>query len=493
MGLQRKLSGSPGVLLVCLIAGGLVGWLVPSLEGYATLLGQIYLGVVSMAALPLLVVATFFGLRQTLALPQPGSRMFMVVGLGVVMVLACAVAGTLFGALAAPGKGLDHGTKAYLGALVERAGGDAGNAELTLMDTATKPQADPQHFLSDIVPDNFFRALVDGKSLGILLCAIVFGLAFAALSKTQNNALTGVFEAIYRALEIIISRVNMFIPLLVFGMAAFFSANIDLKTLSAMGGFLACFVAMALILCAAAALVMQRQSGLRLGEVLSALRAPVLISLTSASTTASIPDAIDAMSNRLGFSRGIVELVIPISSVFLRTGAALYYSLVAVFVGNLYGREFAPDQLALICVGSILASFASAGNSGVASVGFSGVVLSMLQLPMEAALALFVAIDVICEGPRNLLTLLFAGALIALVSRGLPSERRAVNEVVATVPPLRFAFSRADLMMVGACSFVVAALIVVLGIGIGMKVGDNPAGSHFVSPVTEPAGSAKKQ
>ena len=37
--------------------------------------------------------------------------------------------------------------------------------------------------LSDMVPDNFFKALVEGRSLGILICAILFGLAFAALRR----------------------------------------------------------------------------------------------------------------------------------------------------------------------------------------------------------------------------------------------------------------------------------------------------------------------
>src|SRR5690606_23637416 len=117
---------------------------------------------------------------------------------------------------------------------------------------------------------------------------------------------------------------------------------------------------------------------LSLGVVLSALKAPALISLTSASTTATIPDAIEAMSSRLGFSRGIVELVIPISSVFMRSGAALYFALVAVFVANIYGRPITPEEFMLICLGASMAAFASAGNNSLAAVGFAGIVLSML-------------------------------------------------------------------------------------------------------------------
>lgn len=474
MGVLKKLSASPPALLAFLVAGGLVGHFLPDFGAGAALLGQMYLGVIGMAALPLLVVATFFGLRQTLALPQPARRVAMVAALALSLVLLCALIGTLIGALAEPGRGLDHGNREYLGALVQQAGGAAGDTELTLSDSgqADGPKPGEPHWSDGLVPDNFFRVLADGKSLGILLCALLFGLAFAALSKSQNTALTNVFEAVYRALEIIISRVNLFIPVLVFSMAAYFVAKTEPRTLAAMSSFIGWFVTLALTLSALAVLVVRRQCALPTGEVLQALKAPAVISLTSASTTASIPDTIDAMSNKLGFSRGIVELVTPISSVFLRSGSALYYALATIFVANLYGRVLGPQELALTCAGAFLAAFASAGNNSAANVAYAGMALSMLQLPAEAALALFLAVDLICESPRNLLTLMFTCALIALVARGLPSERVTTHPVAAvSLRPVRFAFTRADLLVGVGCCVLVAVLLVVLGMGVGMKRG----------------------
>jgi len=473
MGLLKKLSSSPPALLACLVAGALVGRFLPDLGAVTAVLGQLYLGIVGMAALPLLVVATFFGLRQTLALPQPSQRVAMVAALAVVLVALCAAVGTAAGALAQPGRDVDHKTRGYLGALVQRAGAAAGDTEIAL-DATSEPARDKSRdadWAADLVPDNFFRALAEGRSLGILLCAILFGLAFAALGRGENNALTSVFETIYRALETIISRVNLFIPVLVFSMAAYFVASTEPRTVAAMSSFIGWFVLLALALCVAAVAVIRRQCALPLSQVLLALKAPALISLTSASTTASIPDTIDAMSNKLGFSRGIVELVTPMSSVFLRSGSALYYALVAIFVANLYGRTLSPEELALTAAGAFLASFASAGSNSAANVAYASLVLAMLRLPAEAALALFLAVDLICEGPRNLLTLLFACTLISLVSRGLPSERVAAADAGAagTLQPVRFAFTRVDLVIGASCCLIVAVLLVVLGMGIGMK------------------------
>jgi aerobic C4-dicarboxylate transport protein len=475
MGLLNKVAASPPALLACVVAGALVGRFAPEAGAVTAVLGQVYLGIVGMAALPLLVVATFFGLRQTLALPQPGQRVLMIAALAVVLVAIAAAAGTGAGALVQPGRGIDRDTREYLGALVQKAGAAAGDNEIALDSANDLPRdkSAERHWAAELVPDNFFQVLAEGRSLGILVCAIVFGLAFAALGKGENGALTGVFEAVYRALETIISRVNLFIPVLVFSMAAFFVASTEARTVAAMSGFIGWFVLLALALCALAIGVIRHQCGLPLGQVVLALKAPALISLTSASTTASIPDTIEAMSSKLGFSRGIVELVTPMSSVFLRSGSALYYALVAIFVANLYGRSLAPEELALACVGAFVASFASAGSNSAVNVGYAALVLAMLQLPAEAALALFLAVDLICESPRNLLTLLFGCALTALVSRGLPSERVATGEA-ASLPalrPVRFAFTRADLVVGAGCVVVVAVLLVVLGIGVGMKSG----------------------
>jgi len=491
MGLLKKLASSPPALLGCLIAGALLGHFLPEIGAKASLLGQLYLGVVAMAALPLLVVATFFGLRQTLALPQPGARILMIAGLAAVVVAASAAIGTLAGVLAEPGGGLDAGSRAYLGQLVQEAGRGGGDAEFALRDHGEAPAVKEPSAWNALVPDNFFRALADGRSLAILVGALLFGLAFAALGKTRNSALTAVFEAVYRALEIIISQVNLFIPVMVFSMAAFFVSRTEPGMLAAMGAFLGWFTVLALGLSVAAAAVIGRQCGASTWQVTQALQDPGLIALTSASATASIPSTIEAMSSRLGFSRGIVELVTPTASVFMRSGSALYYALVTLFVANLYGRTLLPHELLLVGAGSFLAAFASAGNNSAANVGYAGMVLGLLQLPVEAALALFLAIDLLCEGPRNLLTLMATCMLIALVSRGLPHEQRAVavDGGLARPAAIRFVFTRADLVIGAACTLLVAILLVVLGIGIGLKRGSGHPPDLLVQP---PAGMEKQ-
>ena len=471
MSFLNKLHHSLFVLLFCLVAGSVAGVYAPSLGQFAYVIGQIYLSIVSMAAIPLLVVATFFGLRQTMTLPLPGRRMLMIAGIALLMVVTCAGTGLAFGWIAAPGTQLGAETRAHLGALVLEQGGNGSNVEMRLLGDDSLEQA-KGHLLKSVVPDNFFRALAEGQSLGILSCALLFGMGFAALSGTQNNTLNHLFEGAYRALELIITRANILLPIVAFGMAAHILAQSQWLTIKAMGGFLLHFIALAMLLSAIAIGVIHQRGNQPLLRVLQHLKTPVLVSLVSSSTTASIPHTIEAMSARLGFSRGIVELVVPTASVFLRAGSALYYVLLTLFVANLYDRSLNASDIGMICAGATVAAFASAGNNSLTNVGYAGIVLSMLQLPIEAALALFVAIDLICEGPRNLLSLLAACALIAIVSAGLPSERIATQDASSGVVPdrpLRFVFNKANIALLTSGSIVAALLILLIGVSIGVR------------------------
>ncbi|WP_158936199.1 dicarboxylate/amino acid:cation symporter [Burkholderia sp. S171] len=469
----QTLSQSTLGLLLCLAVGGLCGVFAAPAGVFAYFIGELYLSVVNMAAVPLLVVATFFGLRQVLALPRPAVRIGTIVGLAVAMVVLCAIGGTLAGVLMMPGQHLSIAAHEQLGGLVLKSASDAEEVRVTLFGQVTHAVSGVSAYgVQDLFPDNFYRVLAEGRSLGILTATILFGMAFATLSRDQSNMLNNVFEGVYRTLEVIIAHANLLIPVLAFGMAAHLTSHTERATLSAMGGFLLCFLLVTVLLGGLALAMITARSSQPLGQVLKGLKAPLLVGLTSGSATAPIPHTIEAMSAALGFSRGIVELVVPFGSVFQRAGSALYFALATVFVANLYDRPLDTGDLVLIAAAAALASFISAGQNGVATVGYTGVVLSFLHLPVEAAGVLFVTIDLICEGPRNVLSLLSVCTVIALVSAGLPSERTQLADMHGNAQlgqVLRFEFTRAQLVLAVGCVAVAASLIVLMGIGVGAR------------------------
>jgi Na+/H+-dicarboxylate symporter len=472
MNVLKRLSNSTLVLLLCFALGGVAGAFAPPVGGFAFFIGQIYLALVNMAAVPLLVVAMFFGLRQLFLLSHPGLRIGTMLTLALALVFVSAVGGTLAGVFTAPGLHLPDDAHQQLGQLVLQSASDAEDMRMKLFGADNPGSAASALALRDVVPDNFYRVLAGGNALGILTGTILFGMAFAALSGEQTRVLHSVFESIYRSLETLIEYANLLLPVLAFGTAAHLTAQTEHATLDAMSGFLVSFLGGTAALCAVAVVVIAMRSGAPLARVAAALKAPMLVGLTSGSATAPIPHTIEAMSTRLGFSRGVAELVVPFGSVFVRAGSALYFALATVFIANLYDRPLSAGELALTAAAATIAAFASAGRSGAMSIGYVGIVLSMLQLPVEAAGVLLIAVDLICEGPRNLLSLLSVCTVVALVSAGLPAERAPVVEFGARPEGgavLRLAFTRGQLVLATGCVLIAASLIVLMGVGVGAK------------------------
>ncbi|WP_347557949.1 cation:dicarboxylase symporter family transporter [Robbsia sp. KACC 23696] len=518
MTLQKRLA-NPWIILLCIVLGAVAGAYLPVLGDIGFTLGTVYLAIVAMAALPLQVVAGFFGLRQIAALPRPVLRLAMMAALALALVLATTLAATLISIAARPGAQLDGGQRAYLGSIVEGAQADTmtlapdaaadGDAESTRhagnANAAASPLDGPSNAdamsaigataspmsvaelmpndpsLRDVVPDNFYHILASGRLLGILTGTLFFGLAFARLSKTQSQSLSHILEGAYRTLEIIIDRANLCIPVLAFGMTAHLVDQISLQTLAAMSGLVLTFLFAVAVLGSIAVYTVSRCGGHPLRAVLDALHAPMLISLTSGSVIASIPSTIDTMSAQLGYSRAVAELLVPFGTVFVRVGNAVYYACVAIFVATLYHYPLGATSLLLIWLGAALASMLSAGYGAAASIGYVTFVLSFLQLPADAVVFLLLSVDPLCSGARNLLSVLFVCALTALASTGLPSERAEIvrgtrrGELgdrrggMTPAGTITFAFTRTQLAVAVACSGLIAAFVVLIGIGVGAR------------------------
>ena len=464
-------SSSPLVLLLALVAGAAAGQLYPSEGAHLAVVGQVYIAVINMAALPLLVVAIFFGLRQVLLTPRSGVRLIRLIGTSIGFMLLCTLIGLVAATALQSGRNLSESELQYLGMVVQGSGDGASNVDVLLNDVVVVPLEGNTSAFSVLISNNYFKSLANGDLLNILVGALIFGAGFALHKGRDSVSLMRNFEALYRALEVLILSANRFIPLLVFCTAAIFVGSVDRAGLNAMGSFFGAFFGAVVLLAVLSFALLCRRTGMPPWKVLSALKTPALISLTSASAVAAIPDTIHAMSAKLGFSRGLTEFIVPLASIFLRCGSAVYFSVLVVFVVNMYGRPMGVTEGLLICGGAMLGAYASAGRAGAATLAFMGMALSPLQLPLEAIVPMFLAIEVLCEGPRSFLSFLAVCTLVALTSDGLPSQKSELEEAtqIESGKTTTLTFSATDLIVAIVCLFLVMLLVMSVGVGLGMR------------------------
>lgn len=472
-------STHPLTLIACLLGGAVLGLFSPPGSGIVGLVGDIFSRLLEMAALPLLMVATAFGLRNLLGLPRPGRRLLMLVVGGMAAMLIAGLAGALLAQLSGPGRNLPPQEQEALGELILKVG---AASESIALDPEKGGEAAPP--ADSGVPDNVFSVLVNADLAGMLLCALLFGLAFATQPREASKDLARQLEAIYRTLEILIGKANLLLPLLAFCMAAQITSSIGLDTLSLLGHLLETLFLASLVPAVLALALICRHARCTPWQALDALREPLIIGFAAPTPAAAIPSAIDALSRRLGFSRGIAELLVPTGSIFLRAGLALHTAVIAMFVAQLYEQAMTPASWILVGTQAAVAALVLNPSGQPSALAPAALVLLWLQLPAEAVLPVLLLADRLCQGPRQILSLLCIGALTAQVSGGLPSEKREQQITLNVMGPWRLALTQRTLGTVVACIIAAGCLATLAGIGTGMRMN---------APVAHPALSLQKK
>jgi Na+/H+-dicarboxylate symporter len=174
------------------------------------------------------------------------------------------------------------------------------------------------------------------------------------------------------------------------------------------------------------------------------------------------------MAARLGVRRALVEFVAPIVPMFLRAGDALFLATVAVFVADLTGHPLAAADIALLCLLAPLGAMLAIGGTGIAALALGAGVLVHLDLPILWVLPILVLIDSATAGLRSTVSTLVACAVMAMVSRGLTLETQTLDDD-GSADRARFVLSTMQIAMVLALLAVAMGLVLLAGIGVGMR------------------------
>jgi Na+/H+-dicarboxylate symporter len=453
----------PLFLLVFVAIGGLIGYTWPAASPALEGLGYVYLFLLEMCAIPLMMVAVILGLKQMISLPNASVRLSGILLTGLAAILVAGLLGS-FGAAALMGKEvLSDSQRAVLGEFTSLA---VPALEITLRG---EPETDSSHNVhQELVPSNILMALVQGSVPAILLGSLLFGIALARQVGPDSKSFFGTLEMIYRSLEVLIDRINYLLPLAALSFAGALTGANDGKLISSVGGFLWPFLSLSFILTVSMLVLISHLSGRSLSAVLQMMVKPITISMISPLPTAAVPNYIEIMSNQLGFTRAISELVAPISPYFFRTGEALFFGMLGVYLSRVYNHALPPMELIQIGLLATTAAFVSVGSFGIAPVLLSSVMLVVLDLPLEGILPALLAIEIICSGARNVVSSLCACGLIALASKGLVQRSDIdLSELKSTL--IMAVFDRKLMWAILALTLLALTLTFLTGVGVGMR------------------------
>lgn len=409
-----SLALSPWSIIGCVLAGAAFGNAYPNIAHNFAFIGKIYVDLLKMIVLPFMVAAIVFSL-QKLTREGDTSRImsrvfwvFLIFSIGTVAITA-AVSLVLH-----PGDALSQEARSALGKIVGN-DVDSSNTRMYLFAKEAAKERSVTDFLDNLIPSNIFASLSNGETLKAMIFALLLGVSIGKVSQQNSASLTQALETIYSACQVLTRWVNFPLPLVLFSMAASQVADFGLEPVKAMAAFVVAVLVASAALLALSILVLRQRSGMSFRAAAASMREVFALGVATNNAASCMPAMIDGLAGMLKFEKSRVELLVPLATSLLRTGAMAYFVAATLFVADLYGRHFSIPELAILCGVCLLAGFASSGMAGVVTITLVATTTGFFGLPFEAAYVLFVAVDPICAMARTAVTVIGGAAAISVI------------------------------------------------------------------------------
>lgn len=254
-----------------------------------------------------------------------------------------------------------------------------------------------ENFFEHLIPESIFQALATNEILQIVIFAIFFGVATAAIGdkgKSIIKALDSVSEIMFK----VVGYVMQFAPYAVFGAVARVVAQKGLGILSDYIYLIICFFATLLFFILVVLPAICLVAKVPYWKLLSYVKNALFLSFGTASSEASMPLQIEKLKE-FGISERIVSFVLPLGYSFNLDGSMMYMTFATGFIAQAYGVDLSLGQQITMLLTLLITSKGIAGVPRASLVVIAGT-MSMFNLPAEGLILLF-AVDWLLDMGRS--------------------------------------------------------------------------------------------
>lgn len=358
-------------ILIAIALGVLAGFLFKDDVAVLDVVGKVFLRTMQMV-IPLLVlgqVIQALGSLEKKDLSALGIRTIVIFG---VSSLLAAYWGILFTLIMQPGKSV--------------------TIPQASLETVEEQSINLSETIISFFPQNIMDSLSRGSIIQIIIFAIFMGVAvnIYASQKKDNLFLPLLLE--FNAIIMQIIRLVMkFAPLGIFSMIAVSVGNLGLDILLPMVQYLLVFGLATLTFLLLWVLVIALYSKKSFRSIVVGMKSTSLMALATTSSAVTLPLAMEDAHSKLGISKRVVDLVLPMGVSLNSNGSAMHMAITVVTIAQLYNIHL--DGITLLYIG-VLATFISLANAVVPGAGLVSlaIIVPQLGLPIES-IALFAGVE----------------------------------------------------------------------------------------------------
>ena len=389
---KRKIS-LPTQVIIALVLGVIVGLLLfgqDNLANYIKPFGDIFLNLIKMIIIPIVFCALALSISNLGDSKKVGSYGWKAILYFEIITTVAIGLGIIIGNLFKPGAGLDYNKLPK---------GDISKYQSSAH-SAEQASTHGNHLIDtivNIVPTNLFESLAKGDLLPIIFFAVFFGLGLAAIGEKAEPVkgfLSGTLEAVFW-------MINKILKLAPIGVFAFICTTVMTFGVSALVPLLKLLLVVvgAMIFFVVVVLgIVARMVGVSIFSIMKILKSELLLAFSTSSSEAVLPVIMKKMEN-FGAPKDVTSFVIPIGYSFNLDGSALYQSIAALFVAQMYDVHLSLTEQIVLMATLMIASKGMAGVPGVSIVVLL-TTLGSMHLPAQG-LALIIGIDRLLDMVRT--------------------------------------------------------------------------------------------
>ena len=374
-----------GLALGAIAGFGLALWdqgIADAVAAFMQPIGRLWLNALQMTVVPLVAALVVLGVNTASDAAASGRTAR---GAIVVFVVLLTLA-SIFAAFAAP---------AFLSMLPRDEAAIAAFRDALQPDTATATASGLGTAIAAIIPANVIASAAASAMLPLVVFSLFFGFALTRIESVRKDRILELTQTIADVMIVIVRWVLWVAPLGVFALVLVVCAQVGLKLLGALGGYILMQCAMYIAITLMMYLVARFFGGEPFKRFALAIIPAQTIAISTQSSLASLPAMIESARMRLGYPMQVTSLVLPMAVSLFRITSPVQYMGVAAFVAWIYGIDVSAVHVATGIGLAVIISMGSVGLPGQVSFMATNVpVTQAMGLPIEP-LAVLLAVDTI--------------------------------------------------------------------------------------------------
>lgn len=253
--------------------------------------------------------------------------------------------------------------------------------------------------LLNMVPENPIRSMADMQILPLIVFSLLLGAVLTTIGP-KAKPLIDLFESLNAAMMKLTDWIIQLLPFGVFALIAAVVAQTGPGIFANLGKYmLAVLVGLAIHALITLPLLLKFVGGANPRKFFGKIAPALTTAFSTASSSATLPLTLDCVETKANVPPRVSSFVLPLGATINMDGTALYESVAAVFIAQVYGIDLSFGQQVLIF---LTATLAAIGAAGIPSAGLvtMAIVLNAVGLPLEG-IGIILAVDRILDMCRT--------------------------------------------------------------------------------------------